>query len=212
MYPHSITATLSSSSRNTIRRNASILPAYSFVLGLLALLGWVAIAAGTKPIGLDGKPNAQLVIPQLFEDIVPELVRRGRLRGRGDRRAGAGGHHVDRGGQHLHPQHLQGVDQARRHARPGGQGRQAGLAAGQGVRAGLRPDPGQAERDQLPAARRHLDPADVPRDRVRPLHPLVPPLGPARPAGPSAWSTAPRRLQRGQPGHQGEHFGGSLAT
>src|ERR1051325_1293601 len=71
MYPHSITATLSSRSRNTIRHNATILPAYSFVLGLLALLGWVAIAAGTKPIGLDGKPNAQLVIPQLFEDSFP---------------------------------------------------------------------------------------------------------------------------------------------
>jgi SSS family solute:Na+ symporter len=71
MYPHSITATLSSKSRNTIRKNASILPAYSFVLGLLALLGWVAIAAGTQPIGLDGKPNAQLVIPQLFADSFP---------------------------------------------------------------------------------------------------------------------------------------------
>ncbi|MBD3782206.1 MAG: sodium:solute symporter [Micrococcales bacterium] len=71
MYPHSVTASLSAKSRNTIRRNASILPAYSFVLGLLALLGWVAIAAGTKPIGLDGKPNAQLVIPQLFEDSFP---------------------------------------------------------------------------------------------------------------------------------------------
>lgn len=71
MYPHSITASLSSSSRNTIRRNAAILPAYSFVLGLLALLGWVAIAAGTQPIGLDGEPNAQLVIPQLFEDMFP---------------------------------------------------------------------------------------------------------------------------------------------
>ena len=68
MYPHSVTATLSSDSRTTIRRNASILPAYSFVLGLLALLGWVAIAAGTQPIGVDGKPNPQLVIPQLFED------------------------------------------------------------------------------------------------------------------------------------------------
>ena len=71
MYPHSITASLSASTRNTVRRNAAILPAYSFVLGLLALLGWVAIAAGTKPIGLDGKPNAQLVIPQLFEDSFP---------------------------------------------------------------------------------------------------------------------------------------------
>ncbi|WP_341927762.1 sodium:solute symporter [Nocardioides psychrotolerans] len=71
MYPHSITASLSSSSRNTVRRNAALLPAYSFVLGLLALLGWVAIAAGTKPIGLDGKENPQLVIPQLFEDFFP---------------------------------------------------------------------------------------------------------------------------------------------
>ncbi|CUR57874.1 putative sodium/proline symporter [metagenome] len=71
MYPHSVTASLSSNSRNTIRRNAAILPAYSFVLGLLALLGWVAIAAGTQPIGLDGEANAQLVIPQLFEDMFP---------------------------------------------------------------------------------------------------------------------------------------------
>ena len=71
MYPHSVTATLSSKNRNTIRKNASILPAYSFLLGLLALLGWVAIAAGTKPIGLDGKPNPQLVVPQLFEDSFP---------------------------------------------------------------------------------------------------------------------------------------------
>ncbi len=71
MYPHSVTASLSSDSRNTVRRNAAILPAYSFVLGLLALLGWVAIAAGTSPVGADGKPNPQLVIPQLFEDQFP---------------------------------------------------------------------------------------------------------------------------------------------
>ena len=62
---------LSSRSRNTIRYNATILPAYGVVLGLLALLGWVAIAAGTKPIGLDGATNVQLVIPQLFEDYFP---------------------------------------------------------------------------------------------------------------------------------------------
>src|SRR4051794_9930488 len=71
MYPHSITAVLSSKDRNVIRRNASVRPAFSFVRGLLALLGFVAIAAGTKPIGLDGQPNAQLVIPQLFEDFFP---------------------------------------------------------------------------------------------------------------------------------------------
>jgi solute:Na+ symporter, SSS family len=71
MYPHSITAVLSSSNRNVIRRNASILPAYSLVLGLLALIGFAAIAVGTKPIGLDGKANPQLIVPQFFEDSFP---------------------------------------------------------------------------------------------------------------------------------------------
>ncbi|RYZ27498.1 MAG: sodium:solute symporter, partial [Propionibacteriaceae bacterium] len=71
MYPHSVTATLSSKTRTTGRRNAAILPAYSLLLGLLALLGYVAIKAGTKPVGLDGKINPQLVIPQLFEDQFP---------------------------------------------------------------------------------------------------------------------------------------------
>jgi SSS family solute:Na+ symporter len=46
LYPHSITGVLSASSRNVIRRNAAILPAYSLVLGLIALLGYMAIAAG----------------------------------------------------------------------------------------------------------------------------------------------------------------------
>jgi SSS family solute:Na+ symporter len=71
MYPHCVTATLSSKDRKTGRRNAVFLPAYSLLLGLLALLGYVAIKAGTKPIGLDGKVNPQLVIPQLFEDSFP---------------------------------------------------------------------------------------------------------------------------------------------
>ncbi|TXL57341.1 monocarboxylate uptake permease MctP [Aeromicrobium terrae] len=61
MYPHSVTAVLSTKSRSVIRRNASLLPAYSFLLGLLALLGLAAIAAGVKV------DNAQLAIPQLFE-------------------------------------------------------------------------------------------------------------------------------------------------
>jgi SSS family solute:Na+ symporter len=46
LYPHSITGILSSSDGNVIRRNAALLPAYSFVLGLIALLGYMAIAAG----------------------------------------------------------------------------------------------------------------------------------------------------------------------
>ena len=45
LYPHSITGVLSASSARTIRRNAAALPAYSMVLGLLALLGFMALAA-----------------------------------------------------------------------------------------------------------------------------------------------------------------------
>jgi SSS family solute:Na+ symporter len=45
LYPHSLTAILSANSSHAIRRNAAILPGYSLVLGLLALLGFFAIAA-----------------------------------------------------------------------------------------------------------------------------------------------------------------------
>ncbi|QBQ98129.1 monocarboxylate uptake permease MctP [Paraburkholderia pallida] len=48
LYPHSVTAILSSSSGNAIRRNMAMLPAYSLVLGLLALLGYMALASGVK--------------------------------------------------------------------------------------------------------------------------------------------------------------------
>ena len=46
LYPHSLTAILSASSEHAIRRNAAMLPGYSFMLGLLALVGFFAIAAG----------------------------------------------------------------------------------------------------------------------------------------------------------------------
>jgi SSS family solute:Na+ symporter len=71
MYPHSMTAVLSGKSRQVIRRNASILPAYSLMLGLLALLGYAAIAEKTSVIGSDGKPNPQLAVPHFFRDEFP---------------------------------------------------------------------------------------------------------------------------------------------
>jgi solute:Na+ symporter, SSS family len=48
LYPHSITGILSANSGRVIRRNAALLPAYSFMLGLLALFGFFAIAAGVS--------------------------------------------------------------------------------------------------------------------------------------------------------------------
>ena len=46
LYPHATTGILSSSSDQVVRRNAVILPAYSLMLGLIALLGAMAVAAG----------------------------------------------------------------------------------------------------------------------------------------------------------------------
>ncbi len=46
LYPHSLTGILSASSGHAIRRNAAMLPGYSLMLGLLALVGFFAIAAG----------------------------------------------------------------------------------------------------------------------------------------------------------------------
>jgi len=67
MYPHCITAVLSTRDRNVVRRNAAMLPAYSLVLGLIALLGYMAVAAGVKPAG----GNAQLAVPELFKTMFP---------------------------------------------------------------------------------------------------------------------------------------------
>src|SRR5208337_639988 len=50
LYPHSITGVLSASSARTIRRNAAALPTYSMMLALLALLGFMAIAAGVQQL------------------------------------------------------------------------------------------------------------------------------------------------------------------
>jgi SSS family solute:Na+ symporter len=69
MYPHSVTGILSTKNRGVIRRNAALLPAYSFLLGLLALLGFIAVAAGVKVSG--NPPNPQLAVPQLFENEFP---------------------------------------------------------------------------------------------------------------------------------------------
>jgi SSS family solute:Na+ symporter len=66
MYPHSLTGVLASKNRSVIRRNAALLPAYSFLLGLLALLGFAAIAAGVKV------DNPQQSVPALFDKMFPD--------------------------------------------------------------------------------------------------------------------------------------------
>ena len=70
LYPHAMTGILSSSSGNVIRRNAALLAAYSFILGLIALLGYMAIAAGVDkaPAYAAGftQYGANFAVPALF--------------------------------------------------------------------------------------------------------------------------------------------------
>lgn len=75
LYPHSITGVLSASSRRAIMRNSAMLPAYTFLLGLIALLGYMAIAAGVgaeprfAPLFQKYGPN--FAVPALFLDAFP---------------------------------------------------------------------------------------------------------------------------------------------
>ncbi len=66
IYPHSITSILAAKSKFVIQRNAALLPAYSLLLGFLALLGFCAIAAGI----VTKDPNA--IVPMLFAKYFPD--------------------------------------------------------------------------------------------------------------------------------------------
>jgi SSS family solute:Na+ symporter len=65
IYPHSITSVLSARSANVIRRNCALLPLYSILLTLIALLGYCALAAHIRV----SDPN--FAIPDLFMRFFP---------------------------------------------------------------------------------------------------------------------------------------------
>jgi SSS family solute:Na+ symporter len=65
MYPHTLTGVFASKSADTIRKNAILLPAYTLLLGLIALLGYMAYAAHVKV----ASPND--VVPALFKTLFP---------------------------------------------------------------------------------------------------------------------------------------------
>ncbi|MEO6828961.1 MAG: sodium:solute symporter, partial [Acidobacteriaceae bacterium] len=65
MYPHTITSILASKSGQVIRRNAALLPAYTLLLGLIAILGIMGVAAGLHP------SSTSFVVPQLISNYFP---------------------------------------------------------------------------------------------------------------------------------------------
>jgi SSS family solute:Na+ symporter len=69
MYPHAQVGVLATKSREVVRRNLVGLSAYSLLLGVVALLGYMAIAAGFTTKTLAG--NTQHAVPALFGAIFP---------------------------------------------------------------------------------------------------------------------------------------------
>jgi solute:Na+ symporter, SSS family len=71
VYPHSVTAVLSTKRRDIIKRNMALLPIYSIMLGFIALLGYVAVADKTTAANVKKANNAQLAVPYLFQHLFP---------------------------------------------------------------------------------------------------------------------------------------------
>jgi SSS family solute:Na+ symporter len=65
MYPHTLTGIFASASADTIRKNAILLPAYTLLLGLLALLGYMGHAAHLQLTSNND------VVPVLFKTLFP---------------------------------------------------------------------------------------------------------------------------------------------
>ncbi|WP_067825347.1 monocarboxylate uptake permease MctP [Actinomadura kijaniata] len=71
IYPHTVTGALAAGRRDVVRRNAAMLPAYSVVLGLLALLGYMALADPGVVAAVREAGNPQLAVPFLFDAAFP---------------------------------------------------------------------------------------------------------------------------------------------
>src|SRR6266700_3533210 len=66
LYPHALTGVLSSNCQKVVKRNTALLPIYSLMLGLLALTGYMAIAANVKPLPGFGSNGAVLRLINAF--------------------------------------------------------------------------------------------------------------------------------------------------
>ena len=75
LYPHAATGVMSASSRHAVKRNAVALPAYSLALGFIALLGFMALAAGVKAMPQYAEGFKQFgnnyAVPALFLQMFP---------------------------------------------------------------------------------------------------------------------------------------------
>ena len=167
MYPHALTGTLSASSAKAIRQNTMTLPAYSFVLGLIALLGLMAIAAGIKV------SNPQDAVPQLVLWAFPDwfagfcfaAIALGALV--------PAARDVDWRRQHLHPECLEAVHPSADDGSGGGSPGEACVADRQDRGASGHLLHADEIRPRFAVAGWRLDDPDLPGDGFRPLDTLV---------------------------------------
>ena len=172
LYPHTITGTLSAGSDRVIRRNAAFMPAYNLLLGLIALLGYMAIAAGVHTA------NSSSVVPLLLTSMFPAWFAGFCLAAIGIGALVPAAHHVDSHGQSVYPQLVwraaAPIFLLRSHdGRPGGCHGQDHLPGHQTGRPGFCSPGAIAVRHRTAAAGRYLDSAGVPRGSGRTLHPLL---------------------------------------
>lgn len=70
LYPHTVTAVLAARSRAALRRSAQGLPLFTLLLGVIAIFGILAVAAGLQP-SADGVPRT---LPQLVQQTSPGVL------------------------------------------------------------------------------------------------------------------------------------------
>jgi SSS family solute:Na+ symporter len=70
LYPHAVTGFLAAKNRATVQRTLLGLPIYTFALGIVALLGYVAIAEKVTPVGGD----RNTIMPRLFDQVFPDWL------------------------------------------------------------------------------------------------------------------------------------------
>ena len=71
LYPHIITGTLAAKRRSIDQAEHELLPAYSVLLGLIALFGYMAVADPITAANVKKAGNAQLAVPYLFQHMFP---------------------------------------------------------------------------------------------------------------------------------------------
>jgi SSS family solute:Na+ symporter len=72
VYPHTITGTLTAKRRTIVKRNLALQPLFAILLGLIALMGYLALADKTTVANVKSHGgNAQLAVPFLVQHMFP---------------------------------------------------------------------------------------------------------------------------------------------